>query len=658
MQQPGTPGMQVKVFNVGQGSCTVVTFPGQPSLLVDAGSDQIPPEGKEAIQSKISSYISENSPHGVSIIISHAEKDHAGWIQEIISQLLTNINNVTVGGPKEKYTKFLSPTYYIHDCNSITNCHPSHLPTYCSLWSTGFGQQKTNDQSIIVCVEDADFRVVLPGDSGSKTFNSNSILSSKKLTYLLANHHGSHKEGANSPESLLLLQPKVVVISSGMREGYYHPTYQTLTNFSRLLQMTTKHPHLISGETAPNLIGTEQIQSVINYTGKFSTYRTCAPIATTNNMGDITITSQGITSQNFLNADNANDVLCSALRYYFPTYNFNTIKHLFLARMTINDQHIEKFNQLPVALTYFDLQNNRIGTSGFARLIELLQSRRNKITIKTDNNEPTDADNLSQKLTDTTCFSAPISLAWNNIAGKRTFACDPVTQLKEISIVCAPKAPSSNHLDYNQLQGLLLWARQNKANAYSTQLFSNESEFFIHFPYKTVWYSGLYNFTPVELPHQNVIMVAAWHQNDNFFLTDEKYTYIYEQKGNEILFKNSVEGAPYFCKREDQQDVICPFDTIITRPFDGKFEQDVRDLSRSTSCFSMLQPITQKSDALLTIQNGCLRIHTKDKDGSFVKKLSQSFPGIKSASFCDADQSVRIHCNDGEKILPLIMETI
>ena len=90
MQQP--EGMQVKVFNVGQGSCAVVTYPGQPSLLVDAGSDQLPNKSADTIINNVVSYINLSSPYGISILISHPEKDHAGWIQKIISKLPTDCN--------------------------------------------------------------------------------------------------------------------------------------------------------------------------------------------------------------------------------------------------------------------------------------------------------------------------------------------------------------------------------------------------------------------------------------------------------------------------------------------------------------------------------------------------------------------------------------
>lgn len=652
--------MEVKIFNVGQGNCTVVSYPGQPSLLIDAGSDQLPLQGKEAIIGNIASYITQKSPQGFCVLISHPEKDHAGWISEIFSRLDHLPQSITVGGSKESYAKFL-PTKlipYLYDCNAITSRNPSHLPFYCSLWHTGSGQKNTNNQSLIVCVEDTTFRVILPGDSGQKTFNASTTAPSPKPTYLVANHHGSEKDGANSEQIIRHLYPQAVVVSSGMHGKYHHPHYKAL---QAMATETSIAPyHYINGQTAPNLSGDDKTQAVINYRNGFSVYRSPHPIYTTNNAGDITITANGLQCSEAITSGTSEDQLSILPKKYFTDFSFDTIQRLFLARMGLTNAHMKQLHRLPLALTYFDLQNNTISAAGFARLLQLLQFHSQRLAIKTTGNVSTEVSDLKPLLNGNSesQIQPTINLCWNTLMGCRLIAQDQPCQLQ--NIVSTPhsqiisKPTNKWTLPFQQLQELLITACNNHAQAYSTQLFSNESEFFIHYPNRTEWCSSFYNFHPIEIHHAWGATKAAWRKNADFFLSDGIYTYVFELQEAGPIFKSQVDGSPHFIQRPDQSTGLSH---IITCPSNGMGEQDLVNLENFR--FGLLQPISKDGNGLLTIHHGNTLLISKKNNGIFTTITTRNFPNIKSAGFCDADQSIVVKFENGqEESLPLIMEML
>lgn len=101
-------GMEVTFFNVGQGNCTLVTCPGQKTMLVDAGSSKAPlnDPAKTQVVRDIIKGIKEKTPDKqLFVVASHADKDHINLLTSICAPLL-----------KEKFTlEFLlggTPAFY------------------------------------------------------------------------------------------------------------------------------------------------------------------------------------------------------------------------------------------------------------------------------------------------------------------------------------------------------------------------------------------------------------------------------------------------------------------------------------------------------------------------------------------------------------------
>ena len=78
--------MEMKIFNVGQGNCTVVKDSHYDTLLVDAGSSSLPVDSptQKILQNIIAYTSSEGKP--VTIVVSHGDKDHYSWIPTIIQE--------------------------------------------------------------------------------------------------------------------------------------------------------------------------------------------------------------------------------------------------------------------------------------------------------------------------------------------------------------------------------------------------------------------------------------------------------------------------------------------------------------------------------------------------------------------------------------------
>jgi beta-lactamase superfamily II metal-dependent hydrolase len=661
---PAHQGMQVKIFNVGQGSCAVVTYPGQPSLLVDAGSSQVPAEGKDQAIAQIANHINTHSQQGLCVILSHPNTDHYNWLPDILARVSNQIpRNLTYGGQTSGYknfTQILKYIYQIHDSSTLSQT-ASHLPTYCSILHPGIIDSKNdNDQSIIVNVEDNNFRVILPGDAGEKTLHHMRFPPQNKKTYFVASHHGASNDGASSYAALQALNPAAVIISSGMHAGHQHPTSIALANFTRTT--FANHPHHgLLAQSPKNLLGDSSSPVIANYTNTFSLYRTSHPVYTTNNASSITITQEGIVAQNFISTDTPDNVLHATYRNYFPLFNFNTIKHLFLAAMNIEDAHLKQLTVLPVALTYFDLQHNTISATGFARLVNLLQSHSQRLVIKTHGNIPTEVSDLKPLLHSNSGSQMPqtINLCWNTLMGRRLAPQDQPCQLQTIVSThhsnIMPEPTNKWTLSLEQLQQLLITARNNNAQVYSTQLFTREHEFFIHHPDRTTWHSYVNNFAPVEIHHGGAAIHAAWRKNSDFFLSDGMNTYIFEFQGTHLGYKNYVFGSPHIT--QSRLDQSTGMHHTPTCPGNGTGEQELDNLDSFR--FGLLQTVSQDGTGLLTVQNGNTLLIHKKNNGIFTTIASRSLPNLKSASFCDADQSIIVEFHDGKKeLLPLIMETL
>tara|TARA_Y100000780_G_scaffold228941_1_gene247782 strand:- start:1071 stop:2555 length:1485 start_codon:yes stop_codon:yes gene_type:complete len=244
---------EIIFFDVGQGHCTLVSIPGEPLLLVDAGStglrgltdkekDNFKNSQINKIQEKITSLLSDtDTKHTVNVIISHGDLDHYSWLKEIFPIGKTVTLNILCGGKKADYnpefsTNFTNATFVEqNDLSSLKSQFPAFFssdPKPCSILSAkNTGDKNTN--SIVVRCEYGGKSVILTGDATKKTVDD---IKTAESTILQMAHHGATSDNSNSTAWFKKVKSQYVVCSSGEREDYKHPDWQSLENLNQAMR--------------------------------------------------------------------------------------------------------------------------------------------------------------------------------------------------------------------------------------------------------------------------------------------------------------------------------------------------------------------------------------------------------------------------------------
>lgn len=410
----------VRIFNVGQGNCTVVSCPNQPALLVDAGSSQIPCDenGKrrdaEIINNIIQHIERQSTNKSLAIIVSHPDLDHCVWIGPIAQELLQKDFKLTalLGGTKEDYKKrgkTLWPSInalekrcrekqfifkYCNEVKDIKKFCSEYLPSYCEILKADWKAKDDNDKSIIVRAFDELSSFLLLGDATGKATDALTADKAQKNTVIIP-HHGAHTKESTKLALLEKHAPHQAVISSGMHGRYHHMPAKTL---SILCEYFKEKPHLrcpshpISyyDDASEIPADSHDFKFIIGYKNKFGTALTKLPILSTVNMGDMYFHApegKGIMTAEHEYDETATDkqIALSALkRSYFLDFNFDTIAQLNFTNFGMTDEDIKTIPKLPKALTTFDLSGNLLKEKSIIHLMELLEDYKREAEILLD----------------------------------------------------------------------------------------------------------------------------------------------------------------------------------------------------------------------------------------------------------------------------------
>ena len=187
--------------------------------------------GKEDITNYLDGHIIEK------VFLSHPDKDHNNFLDAALSILHPQYypivyhscgwtkyqNYVKTTGIKTERILFCCggdcPSYRICDGN-VTVAVLASEHNKCS-------RGGTNGDSLVLQVQFADVKVLLPGDfEGSKTLIDNFLQCAgqhvQSHIFRLA-HHGAFNGNANTNKFLEAVRPYYVFSSSGLHEVYYHP---------------------------------------------------------------------------------------------------------------------------------------------------------------------------------------------------------------------------------------------------------------------------------------------------------------------------------------------------------------------------------------------------------------------------------------------------
>ncbi len=244
--------LTVTFLDVGQGSATLVEFPGGYRLLIDGGGATSSARGVG--ESVIAPFLWQKGITSIDqVIITHPDADHYNGIPFIIkhfspSLLWTN----TITGHDRFYSAFIEEAIQ----EGVLVILPEagmRLPIQnkagirCFVnWGIDTGREgkagpkKSNDSGLIVQARFDDFSVFFPGDISIAAEEELLKMGDNPISpILLAPHHGS--KTSNSPAFLRTVQPRYLIVSAGRSGSRYfpHPGLEDLCNRHGITLLTT-----------------------------------------------------------------------------------------------------------------------------------------------------------------------------------------------------------------------------------------------------------------------------------------------------------------------------------------------------------------------------------------------------------------------------------
>lgn len=421
-------GMEVTFYNIGQGNCTLVTCPGQKTMLVDAGSSSAPtddPRCTTALNNLVTHIINKSPSKELFVVATHADKDHINKISIVCQKLISKEFklNFLLGGSTENYEKTeIGKKLLTFITNNSKNCtlqfaedikgtdtqrfkkFKKIVPSYCTVLSALTNQSDVNDTSLVLKVSDKNASTLLPGDATGNA--TDEILADTirkalmKADSFQVSHHGAETHNCTSIKLLLAVNPKQIIISSGLM--YEHPRFEvikTLVTYCTQKKLTNAPHHMLtyqhSGQVVPYTGKTDETRLnpvAINENG-FCTAQTTYPIYNTVDSGTITYNQQGINVSNKQSTHNQRGL--GALQG-IQTSLFNGIRFLFFNNMELESAQLKQtFPVLPSALEYMDLRNNLIGHIGIEHLITQYKKHKNNLIVKLGDNRLVDKKSLT-----------------------------------------------------------------------------------------------------------------------------------------------------------------------------------------------------------------------------------------------------------------------
>lgn len=224
---------------MGQGSCHLVKWPG-PTILYDFGSSKHPPnKSKQDILAEISVRLKDcqqldpNQEDTLYIFISHADKDHAHWLPDLMEEVNWRGNiKIIYGGTLQQYKKsvqeWISSYEQIQAGPGVQNPEIFRVDTSILTILHSKEADDTNQTSIILQIQWEGFSVIFTGDAEGT--NTDEVVdnqgSSLKATIVTACHHGAETNYSNNKKWIKAVDAEYVVFSCAKHNGFHHPRYR------------------------------------------------------------------------------------------------------------------------------------------------------------------------------------------------------------------------------------------------------------------------------------------------------------------------------------------------------------------------------------------------------------------------------------------------
>jgi len=240
-------------LDVGQGSSTLVTFPGGKNALIDGGGAS---STKFNIgESVISRYLWHRGiTHLDAIIITHPDADHYNGIPFLLKRfhpdtLWVNGENghdeeyidlIELAGKLKIEIKTPKNNEILLKANELTLSNISN--PFLNNELTPDVSYDSNDQSLILHVKGKSFSCLLAGDISTRV--EHVLIQNRtdlKSLILLSPHHGS--KTSNSEEFIAAVNPKQIIVSAGRFKPMHFPSPEL-----RAICLEKKIPLLVTSE--------------------------------------------------------------------------------------------------------------------------------------------------------------------------------------------------------------------------------------------------------------------------------------------------------------------------------------------------------------------------------------------------------------------------
>lgn len=251
--------LEVKVLDVGQGDCILITFPDGQVMVMDIGSEVGSTSPWNVLDGELKA-------KGITTIdymfLSHTDYDHSREVAKLaenyqIKSFYFPVANMDVSGTWEKaYNAAKSETYTengetkkaqfnenigafrLETTSWRMKCYSFDEEDYPNVKKSSDAETK-NSVSPICLLEYADRTIVLTGDANFETEEyvlAKGYLNNIDADVLKVGHHGSRT--STSDEFLDKIDCEYAIISCGADNDYGHPTPEALTRLAEYTDVT------------------------------------------------------------------------------------------------------------------------------------------------------------------------------------------------------------------------------------------------------------------------------------------------------------------------------------------------------------------------------------------------------------------------------------
>ena len=252
---PADENLNIMALPVGQGDATVIQCPaqyGEKLTIVDMGSSKYKGfMGKKDIANYLDGHIIEK------VFLSHPDKGHNNFLDAALSiqhpQYYPIVYHSCGWTKYQNYVKTTGikteriPVCCGGDCPSFRICDGNVTVAVLASEHNKCSRGGTNGDSLVLQVQFADVKVLLPGDFEGSTTLINNFL--KCAGQLVQSHifrlalHGAFNGHANTYKFLKAVHPYYAFSSAGLHKGYRHPRCEVYEELEDYLSTVSTSGH-------------------------------------------------------------------------------------------------------------------------------------------------------------------------------------------------------------------------------------------------------------------------------------------------------------------------------------------------------------------------------------------------------------------------------